>query len=225
MSSRYTSPDFAAAGLITIDTQRDVLDGGLLEIAGTSTALEPMRDLVRAFRAAARPIVHIVRIYRSDGSNVDLCRRELVEHGARPLAPGALGTQLALDLLPDPEVTLDDELLLAGGVQRLGAEEAVIYKPRWGAFYQTSLESHLRELKVNTLVFCGCNYPNCPRTSIYEASERDFRIVLALDAVSGLYERAEAELADIGVQLMSTRQVLAYLGAAPAPRPAGAPLA
>jgi nicotinamidase-related amidase len=217
MSSRYTSPDFAAAGLITIDTQRDVLDGGLLEIAGTSTALEPMRDLVLAFRAAARPIVHIVRIYRSDGSNVDLCRRELVEHGARPLAPGALGTQLARDLLPDPEVTLDDELLLAGGVQRLGAEEAVIY--------QTSLESHLTELKVNTLVFCGCNYPNCPRTSIYEASERDFRIVLALDAVSGLYERAEAELADIGVQLMSTRQVLAYLGAAPAPRTAGAPLA
>src|ERR1700736_1020206 len=82
MSSRYTSPDFTAAGLITIDTQRDVLDGGLLEIAGTSTALEPMRDLVRAFRAAGRPIVHIVRIYRSDGSNVDLCRRELVEHGA-----------------------------------------------------------------------------------------------------------------------------------------------
>ena len=75
MSGRYTTPDFGAAGLITIDTQRDVLDGGPLEIAGTSTALEPMRELVRAFRVAGRPIVHIVRIYRPDGGNVDLCRR------------------------------------------------------------------------------------------------------------------------------------------------------
>ena len=34
-------------------------------------------------------------------------------------------------------------------------------------------------------MFCGCNFPNCPRTSIYEASERDFRVVLARDAISG----------------------------------------
>ncbi|WP_459872860.1 hypothetical protein, partial [Endothiovibrio diazotrophicus] len=51
----------------------------------------------------------------------------------------------------------------------------MLYKPRWGAFYRTSLESHLRGLDVSTLVFSGCNFPNCPRTSIYQASERDFR--------------------------------------------------
>ena len=56
-------------------------------------------------------------------------------------------------------------------------------------------------------MFCGCNFPNCPRTSIYEASERDFRVVLAHDAISGLYERGERELANIGVRLMSTPEV------------------
>jgi hypothetical protein len=54
----------------------------------------------------------------------------------------------------------------------------------------------------------------CPRTSIYEASERDFRVVLARDANSGLYERGERELKDIGVHIMSADEVTAPLGAA-----------
>lgn len=214
MNGPYTEPDFSAAALVTIDTQIDVLDGGPLEIPGTSAALAPMRALTEEFRASDRPIVHIVRLYEPDGSNVDLCRRHLVESGAPLLRTGASGTQLARELLPAGELTLEDELLLAGGVQQLGPNEVAIYKPRWGAFYRTPLEQHLREQKVSTLVFSGCNFPNCPRTSIYEASERDFRIVLARDAISGLYERGEDELADIGVHVMNAARVIDALGAA-----------
>jgi nicotinamidase-related amidase len=214
LAGRYTAPEFAAAALITIDTQRDVLDGGALEIAGTSAALPRMRALLDGFRAAPAPIVHIVRLYEPDGSNADICRRELLQSGAPILHPGAEGSQLARELLPDADVRLQDEHLLGGGVQDLGDAEVVIYKPRWGAFYGTPLEEHLREQRVSTLVFCGCNFPNCPRTSIYEASERDFRVVLARDAISGLYERGEHELANIGVSLMETAEVLDALGAA-----------
>jgi nicotinamidase-related amidase len=204
---RYTAPDFSSAALVTIDTQRDVLDGGALEIAGTSAALPQMRALLDGFRAARAPIVHIVRLYEPDGSNADICRRELLEEGAPILHPGADGTQLARELLPAAGQRLDDELLLSGGAQPLADAEVAIYKPRWGAFYKTTLE-HLREHRVSTLVFCGCNFPNCPRTSIYEASERDFRIVLARDAISGLYERGERELEHIGVRLMGAADVL-----------------
>src|SRR4029453_2753005 len=102
----------------------------------------------------------------------------------------------------------DTELLLSGAVQDVGPDEVVIYKPRWGAFYETPLEDHLREHGVSTLVFCGCNFPNCPRTSIYEASERDFRIVLAEDAISGLYDRGREELRSIGVTLMPTAALI-----------------
>lgn len=49
------------------------------------------------------------------------------------------------------------------------------------------------------------------RTSICEASERDFRVVPATDAVSGLYERGEQELTRIGVQLMSSDAIAAGL--------------
>jgi nicotinamidase-related amidase len=208
----YTAPDFACAALLTIDTQRDVLDGQPLEIPGTSAALPAMARLVEAFRTAHAPIIHIVRLYRPDGSNVDLCRRGPVEDGAAILAPGSFGSELAPELLADPGWRLDPELLLEGGIQALGSREAVIYKPRWGAFFGTPLESHLRGLGVSALVFCGCNFPNCPRASIYEASERDFRLVLATDALSGLYERGERELAAIGVRMMSSEAVAAALG-------------
>ena len=211
--SRYTKPDFAEAALITIDVQRDTLDGAPQEVPGTSAALPAMAALVTAFRGARRPIFHIVRLYESDGGNVDLCRRGEIEDGARYLAPGTPGSQPASGLLPTEAPALDHELLLAGGIQSVGEHEVVLYKPRWGAFYRTPLENELRERQVSTLVFCGCNYPNCPRTSIYEASERDFRVVLVSDAISGLYERGERELSRIGVTLTRSPDVVDVLAA------------
>lgn len=86
-----------------------------------------------------------------------------------------------------------------------------MYKPRWGPFFGTPLDHHLREQGISTLVFCGANFPNCPRTSIYEASERDFRVVVVRDATSGLYERGDRELMNIGLQLMTANAVAGAL--------------
>jgi nicotinamidase-related amidase len=210
----HTAPHFEAAALVSIDVQRDTLDGRPLEIPGTSAAVAAMAALADAFRRAGRPIVHVVRLYREDASNVDLCRRGLVEDGARILTPGDEGAELAPGLAPDGAPGLDGDALLAGELQPLGPAEWAMYKPRWGAFYETGLEDHLRRLGVDTLAFCGANFPNCPRTSIYEASERDFRIVLAPDAVSGVYDRGRAELEGIGVVLMDAAALAeAMLGA------------
>ncbi len=207
------APDFRSAALITIDSQVDTLDGQPLEIPGTSAAVPKIAALAAAFRAASRPIVHVVRLYRADGSNVDLCRRSAVEAGATVLAPDSPGSQLAPGIVERSRAfALDAAALLDGCPQEVSPDEIVIYKPRWGAFYETPLEGRLRRWGVSTVVFCGCNFPNCPRTSIYEASERDFRIVLAKDATSGLYDRGCHELESIGVRLMSTVEVIESLG-------------
>jgi nicotinamidase-related amidase len=206
MAIDYTTPELDSIGLVTIDVQRDTLDGRPLEIPGTSAALPAMRRVIEAFRDAGKPIVHIVRLYRPDGSNVDLCRRATVEEGAAILAPGSEGSEIAPGLLPG-DARLDGELLLSGGIQTVGENEVVIYKPRWGAFYETPLAEHLRGLGVTTVAFCGCNFPNCPRTSIYEASERDFRVVVLADAVSGTYDRGLEEISRIGVSLMGSEEL------------------
>jgi nicotinamidase-related amidase len=49
---------------------------------------------------------------------------------------------------------------------------------------------------------------NCPRTSIDEASERDFRVVAVEDAISGLYERDRTELEAIGARVVRTENFL-----------------
>ena len=108
-------------------------------------------------------------------------------------------------------VTLDTELLLKGQLQQVTSTEWIMYKPRWGAFYATPLEKPLHELNTNTVVTCRCNFPNCPRTTVYEASERDFRVVLITDATSNIYERGLYELDKIGIGLMTSDDCVAAL--------------
>jgi nicotinamidase-related amidase len=79
-----------------------------------------------------------------------------------------------------------------------------MYKPRWDAFYGTPLEEHLRRLGVTTVSVIGCNFPNCPRSTIYGASMRDFRLAAFTDAISGIYEKGIAELKNIGVAAMNS---------------------
>jgi nicotinamidase-related amidase len=206
-----TAPHFDRAALVIIDTQVDTLDGQPLEIPGTTEALPNIGDLCRIFRGVGQPIVHVVRLYLADGSNAEPSRRDLVQGSTPVLRPGTPGRQIAPGVLEPDCPALDDELLLGGAVQLLGEREVAMYKPRWGAFFHTPLETHLQTVGVDTLVFSGCNFPNCPRTSIYEASERDYRLVLASDAVSGLYERGTSEMEGIGVHVLSTREILSEL--------------
>jgi nicotinamidase-related amidase len=207
----YIQPDLDSAALITIDTQCDTLDGQPLEIPGTSAILPNMKLLLDAFRSRLKPIVHIVRIYKKDGSNVDICRRTAVESGQQILIEDSKGCQIAADLFSTSNVNLDPSLLLSGGIQHLSDSEVIIYKSRWGAFYKTPLENHLKRSGISTLAFIGCNFPNCPRTSIYEASERDYRIILVTDAISGLYEQGKEEMINIGVNLLKTGTLLKKL--------------
>ena len=122
--------------------------------------------------------------------------------------PYTEGVELVKEIKPASINTIKYDELLKGEIQSISNNELIMYKPRWGAFYQTNLEIFLRKLNINTIVFTGCNFPNCPRTSIYEASERDFRIVLIEDAVSGIYKKGVDELKNIGVNVLFTRQFI-----------------
>ncbi len=211
-TSKYTEPRLPSSALLTIDTQCDFsLPGYAAEIPGTIKVIPNISYLARIYRENMLPIIHIVRIYLPDGSNVDLCRKELIEKGTKIVIPGTEGAELVPDIKPEPELKLDYSLLLNGKVQQFSNREFVIYKPRWGAFYNTPLYPLLKNMDVDTLVICGCNFPNCPRTTIYEASERDFRVILIKDAISGLYKRGEKELENIGVVLWSTEELVTHI--------------
>ncbi|MEW7996735.1 MAG: isochorismatase family cysteine hydrolase [Candidatus Thiodiazotropha endolucinida] len=206
--TKYTEPHINNSALITIDTQNDfTLDNAPAQIAGTKDVIPNMARLLDSYRKKGMLIIHVIRLYLPDGSNVDLCRREIIEKGKGVVIPESEGAELVEDLKPDSSIELNANVLLAGELQKIGSNEFVMYKPRWGAFYGTRLQDFLKKHKLDTLVFSGCNYPNCPRTSIYEASERDFRVVLVKDAMSQLYPRGEEEMENIGISLMGTHEI------------------
>lgn len=209
-------PDLWSSALVSIDVQSDFYRAGAPAlIDGTAERLPEMQRVAEAFRSAGRPIVHVVRLYLADGSNAEPVRRALL--ATSPVVrPGTAGSELAPELLPPGAEALDPDLLLGGDLQRIGPFEWIMYKPRWGAFYRTSLEEHLRERAVQTVVLVGCNFPNCPRTTLYEASERDFDTVLVSDAVSGTYDRGLREVSAIGTTIMTSDEVSRSLVPAPA---------
>ena len=160
MQSKYTIPTPERSALLTIDVQRDFANpGAVAEIQGTNDRVPAMRRVLDVYRQRRLPIVHAVRLYLADGTNADLCRREMVEGGKSVVLPGSHGAEIVDLLKRGPDVALDANLLLERNLQLLAENEWAMYKPRWDAFHRTPLEKHLRDLAVTTVVVVGCNFP------------------------------------------------------------------
>lgn len=210
--AEHNVPDRHAVALLTVDLQRDFMcQGSPVQSSGVAAALPQILRILSAFRSLELPVFHAVRLYRPDGSNVDLCRRSAVEEGLRVLMPGTLGAELIDRVKPDPGHRLEADTLLDGGFQELRRGEEVFYKPRWSAFYRTGLEERLREAGVNTLVVCGCNFPTGGRATLYDACARDFRVVAGVDALCDASEEGLRELGRMGVYQMSAASILEWL--------------
>lgn len=201
---KYTDPDYKNMALIIIDVQNDfTLTNAPARIEGTLELIPTYQRVIKQFRKMNKPIIHVIRFYKEDGSNVDICRKEIIEAGSKIVIPGSKGSEIVEELKPYSNLALNHRKLLKKKFQKIRNNEWVMYKSRWGAFYNTKLDRFLKKLKINTLVIVGCNFPNCPRTTIYEASERDYKIVVIKDAISKIYEQGINELVNIGVSVIS----------------------
>ncbi len=211
--ANYCVPDKGRAALLTISAQEDfVRPGSPYKASGIRRVRPALRRMVEGFRAQGAPVLHSVRLYLPDGSNVDACRRQAVEEGLRVFMPGTLGAELLDEIKPESSVRLDPECLLNGRFQKLGPGEWAFYRPRWGAFHETHLEARLKDLGVSTLVICGFSFATAMRATIYEASARDFRIILVSDAVGNATDEGVRELGRIGLYLMTAESCVHWLG-------------
>ncbi len=209
----HIAPEITSSALLVIDTQVDFVDGGSCPVPGATQVLPAITRLLRAYRTAHLPIMHVVRLY--DGGDVDLPRRTLIDSGASIVRPGSAGSQIVHELQPDGAPALDPNLLLLGDRQPLAEHEWALWKPRWSAFHRTALDDHLHRLGVTTVVIAGCNYPNCPRATVYGASERDYRVLVVSDAISGIQPHHIQEAALMGVVCASSNEVIRNLNVRP----------
>jgi nicotinamidase-related amidase len=97
----------------------------------------------------------------------------------------------------------------------ISRQEWVFYKPRWSAFFKTPLADHLAAHGLDTLVVAGCNFPNCPSATIFDATERDLRVVLAIDAVSMTGPDTRTWCRGLGVLPMPATEIDSNLSSSP----------
>lgn len=78
----YITPDRKHSALLVIDVQHDfTLIGAAAEIPGTLQAVQYIQSLVQEYREQVAAIIHVIRLYNTDGRKADLCRRKSIEGG------------------------------------------------------------------------------------------------------------------------------------------------
>lgn len=93
------------------------------------------------------------------------------------------------DFMPNryPEVEVDQEFFVKGRIWHeleRAKDEIVIHKPSYGAFYDTPLETILKNLQKETVIICGTLTNYCCGTTARQAYERGFYVVFGSDITS-----------------------------------------
>ncbi|MFX0150298.1 MAG: cysteine hydrolase family protein [Candidatus Hodarchaeota archaeon] len=94
------------------------------------------------------------------------------------------------DLMPNryPELGIKDPAIFRDGRiwEELSPlpEEIVIYKPSYGAFFDTPLETILRNMRKDTIIICGTLTNYCCGMTARQGYERGFKVVFGSDITS-----------------------------------------
>jgi nicotinamidase-related amidase len=93
--------------------------------------------------------------------------------------------------------------------------EIVIHKSSYGAFYDTPLETILKNLRKNTVVVCGTLTNICCSTTARQAYERGFKVVFGSDITStNAPELHESDLMTLRMgfaRVLSAEAIIQYL--------------
>jgi maleamate amidohydrolase len=96
------------------------------------------------------------------------------------------------------------------------AGEPTIVKTRYSAFFRTTLDDLLEQLRPSTLVLAGVNTHACIRTTAIDAFQRDLEVVIARECV-GSWDQEHHDVSlrylegRIG-RVMPTARIVAELG-------------
>ncbi len=178
------------AALLMIDMQNGFIDRtSTLCVAGAAASVPVCARALDAARARSIPVYHINRIYAVDGSDVEAVRYESWVRGGKPLSSAAPHSI-------EPPAALAPR-----------ADETVVYKPKFSAFFGTDLDTQLRERGIGTVVLTGTTTPNCIRSTCYDALSLGYNVVIVEDATSSRTPAVqEANIEDmrfIGAQIIS----------------------
>jgi nicotinamidase-related amidase len=183
--------------LTIVDMQKDFLDdGAACFIPGGRRVVPAVSRLLEAFRHEELPVIHVITVWQEDGVDISpfTTSEELIKRGLRKGEPG---TDPVEELTPIPG-------------------EYVLQKTRYSGFYGTELEMLLRSLGVVYLVVVGVCTNYCVRSTVHDASFRDFLAIVPRDCATSYTEEEHLQtLKDIETGfgwVKSSDEILSLLG-------------
>jgi nicotinamidase-related amidase len=191
------SVDLTRTALIIIDMQRDFLEpGGFGETLGNDVsrlqaAVGPCKAVLDAARKTGMLVIHTREGHRPDLSDAPPAK---VERGAPSKRIGDEGPMGRILVRGEPGHDIVSELCPIAG-------EPVIDKPGKGAFYQTDLESMLKNRGIENLLVCGVTTEVCVNTTVREANDRGYRCIVIGDACASYFP----EFHDIGLRMIKAQ--------------------
>jgi nicotinamidase-related amidase len=172
--------DPRTTALVAIDMHRGHLDPGVATLALPAERCGPLIKRAAALFADLRglgvPVVHVVTEYRDAGEIAANPHWRAIHADPAKARRGILGH----NILGGPGVQVIPELLDPRDLVVRG-------KKRYSSFRNTDLEFVLRSrLRVETVILAGVNTTSCVLCAGFEATNLDFRVVVAADAVDSM---------------------------------------
>lgn len=168
-----------STAVVAVDMHRGHLDPVVATLPLAAERCGPVirraAELFQELRAVSLRIIHVVTEYRDSGEIASnpfwkaihddpaKARKGILRHNL----VGSQGTEIITELYAK------GDLVVRG-------------KKRYSAFYATDLEFLLRGLGVDTVILAGINTTTCILCTAFEATNRDFRVVIASDAVDSM---------------------------------------
>jgi len=168
-----------STAVVAIDMHRGHLDPAVATLPLPAERCGPViaraAELFRELRAIGVPIIHVVTEYREPGEIASNPFWRAIDADPHKVRKGILRHNLAGS--PGTQVI---PALWAEGDRRVSG------KKRYNCFLATDLEFVLRGLGADTLILAGINTTTCVLNTAFEATNRDFRVVIAEDAVDSM---------------------------------------
>jgi nicotinamidase-related amidase len=141
----------------------DVQQGTIQRFAFGPQALEPFQRAVEAARTQQVPVIFVRVVFREGYPEVSARNKFFSTIKGRSTPPDDFSTQIHPSVVP-----------------RRG--EVVVAKLRVSAFAGSDLEVVLRAMEVDTLVLTGIATSGVVLSTLREAADRDYRLVVLSDA-------------------------------------------
>jgi ureidoacrylate peracid hydrolase len=164
--------------LIVIDVQNGfVRKGGSYNLLGMDTlqyecVIPKIQELITKCRNAGLPVFYTQAVRESSG--IDLLTRT---HKILPKAREERIMKKPICVRGTWDAEIVDDI-------KPQSEDHIVIKRRDSAFHDTEIEVWLRSLGVDTLIFCGIDTSICVETSLREAFNIGYDVVLISDATA-----------------------------------------